>query len=326
MEKIKLLQTRVFNDNHVYLLASDVAELLGYEIEEFLDIYENIVHDIEDMPPLVLETDFNSILIENEELYDRLQHIEITRVDTLRFETEIQKDVYPLKLMFAKDLFEINAKKAGLSSVQEYIKGIDYPKEISKAFERLKGNINAREHYQKEYDESNNPDILNAMLLKEWGLELQEYTCIRNDSPSYDSYIVGDGIFYQVMADVDEYYTKLRVEHGNIIIPEFDEKKGCLVECNHGCDSTGRDYRNYDVIENIIYILLCKNIKSGGVDLLECTDPGINLYISEQEAFRLLNPNMFRNNLIFGSKIDFETDSYFTEYSGKIQREWESTI
>ena len=43
MEKIKLLQTRVFNDNKVYLLASDIAELMEYDEELFIEDYREII-------------------------------------------------------------------------------------------------------------------------------------------------------------------------------------------------------------------------------------------------------------------------------------------
>ena len=94
MEKIKLLQTRVFHDNKVYLLASDIAELMGYGETQFIEDYREILCNLDCMPPLVLETDFNALVLENDDLFENLQHLEITRVDTLRFETEIQKSIY----------------------------------------------------------------------------------------------------------------------------------------------------------------------------------------------------------------------------------------
>ena len=75
----------------------------------------------------------------------------------------------------------------------------------------------------------------------------------------------------------------------------------------------------FGVFENIFYILLRKSVKDAGADLLLCEDSGVKLYISSQEAFRLLNPNMFRDVFLFEGKIDFEKDSYLTEYAGKIQ-------
>ena len=68
MEGIKLLQTRVFHDNKVYLLASDIAGLMEYDEELFLEDYRDIICNLDSMPPLVLETDFNALLMEDDEL------------------------------------------------------------------------------------------------------------------------------------------------------------------------------------------------------------------------------------------------------------------
>lgn len=319
MEKIKLLQTRIFHDNKVYLLASDIAELMEYDEEFFIEDYRDIICNLDCMPPLVLETDFNALLLEDDELFERLQHLEITKVDTLRFETEIQKGIYPLKFLFGGELFEHSAKMAGYSSVSEYINEVDYPNEIRKAFDNLRKDTGALKHYLYECEKSNNPDNIDVKLLLDNKLELQGYTRIQDGRPSYEEFIVGNGIFYHVSYDSDEIYTELRVENNELIIPEFNMKGTDIEECNIGYDPDGRDYRMHGIFENLFHILLSKKVEDAGADLLLCEDPGVKAYISSQEAFRLLNPNMFRDVLLFEGKIDFEKDTYLTEYSGTIQ-------
>lgn len=319
MEKIKLLQTRGFHDNKVYLLASDIAELMGYGEAQFIEDYREILCNLDCMPPLVLETDFNALVLENDDLFENLQHLEITRVDTLRFETEIQKSIYPLKFLFGGQLFEHGAKMAGYSSVSEYISEVDYPNEIKKAFDNLKKDSGVLDVYRDECDKSNNQDNIDVKLLKEYGLQLQGYTKIKDGRPWYEEFIVGKGIFYHVSYDSDEIYTELRVEDNKLIVPEFNMNGDGIEDCNKGYDNDGRDYRLFGVFENIFYILLRKSVKDAGADLLLCEDSGVKLYISSQEAFRLLNPNMFRDVFLFEGKIDFEKDSYLTEYAGKIQ-------
>ena len=178
MEKIKLLQTRVFNDNKVYLLASDIAELMEYDEELFIEDYREIICNLDCMPPLVLETDFNALLLEDDELFEHMQHLEITKVDTLRFETEIQKSIYPLKFLFGGELFEHNAKMAGYNSISEYINEVDFPNEIRKAFDNLRKDNTALKHYLDECEKSNNPDNIDVKLLSDNKLELQGYTSV----------------------------------------------------------------------------------------------------------------------------------------------------
>ena len=50
-----------------------------------------------------------------------ISDIEITRVETLRNNTEAMKSIYPLKLMVAGKIFEIEAVQAGYKSVNEYM-------------------------------------------------------------------------------------------------------------------------------------------------------------------------------------------------------------
>lgn len=324
MEKLKLLQTRVFHENKVYLLASDIAELMEYDEALFVENYRNIICNLDYMPPLVLETDFNALLLEDDELFERMQHLEITKVDTLRFETEIQKSIYPLKFLFGGELFEHNAKMARYNSISEYINKVDFPNEIRKAFDNLQKDTAALKYYLDECEKSNNLDNIDVKLLSDNKLELQGYTSIKDGRPSYEEFIVGNGIFYQISYDSDEIYTELRIENNELIIPEFNMTGAGIEECNQGYDPDGRDYRMYGIFENLFHILLTKNIEDAGADLLLCEAPGVKAYISSQEAFRLLNPNMFRNVLLFEGKIDFEKDTYLTEYAGTIQYKQET--
>ena len=122
MNRISLFRTRIVIEDKVYLLAKDVRKTLEYKsIDQLRSEHSEIVEHIKDLPALVLESDFNTILTSDIEAMKKLKHIEITRVETLRNNTEAIKSIYPLKFMVAGKMFENDARKAGYQSVNEYI-------------------------------------------------------------------------------------------------------------------------------------------------------------------------------------------------------------
>ena len=93
MNRISLFRTRIVIEDKVYLLAKDVWKALGCKsIEQLQGEYPGIVKHIKDLPALVLESVFNTILTSDIEAMKKLKHIEITRVETLRNNTEAIKD------------------------------------------------------------------------------------------------------------------------------------------------------------------------------------------------------------------------------------------
>ena len=56
-----------------------------------------------------------------------------------------------------------------------------------------------------------------------------------------------------------------------------------------------------------------QKIDGAGVDLLECSEAGVKMYISQSEALKLLNPNMYRELLLVDGIVDFSCDSYLTK-------------
>ena len=107
-------------------MAKDVRKAFGYKsIEQLQGEHPEIVKHIKGLPALVLESDFNTILSSDADAMKKLKHMEITRVETLRNNTEAIKSLYPLKLMVAGKMFENEAKIAGYRSTREYIEEVD---------------------------------------------------------------------------------------------------------------------------------------------------------------------------------------------------------
>lgn len=138
LNKIELFRTRIFHEDKTYLVVSDAAKALGYEsTADFMDKYPELIVSMEQMPKLISETDFNWLLSNNAVSLEKLKHLEITKIDTLRLKTENHKKLYPLKVMFASEMFKRKALYAGLSTVEEYIEKVDYPLEICEMIKEM---------------------------------------------------------------------------------------------------------------------------------------------------------------------------------------------
>jgi len=102
MNRINLFKTRIIIEDKVYLLAKDVRKAFGCKsIEQLQGEHPGIVKHIKDLPALVLESEFNTILTSDIDAMKKFKHIEITRVETLRSNTEAIKSIYPFKFMVA---------------------------------------------------------------------------------------------------------------------------------------------------------------------------------------------------------------------------------
>ena len=312
MKNIDLFITRIIIDNKVYLLAKDVRKALGYRSIEQLQIeHAGIVKHIKDLPALVLESDFNTILIFDIDAMKRVKHIEITRVETLRSNTEAIKSIYPLKLMMAGKMFENEAKNAGFQNVREYIEEVDFAKEIENEKEKLisKRNLNECIRHSREMLS----ELINMDVLHKNNLKIQHYIHINCGTPYLESFIVGRGIFFSVYDD-GYAFDELSVENNDLIIPTYDYDVDDPNK-NYGHDSDMRDYRKYGCLENILYLITHKDVEDVGVDLMCCDAPGISFYISQSEVIKLLNPNMYRNIVLIDGDIDFDYSKTITKES-----------
>lgn len=314
LDNIELFKTRIFYENKTYLLASDAAKALGYEsTESFIDKNSELIVSMDQIPKLISETDFNWLLSNDAVSLEKLKHLEITKIDTLRMKTETHKSMYPLKVMFASEMFKRKALYAGLSTVEEYIEKVDYPSEICGMIKEMQKEEDVINAYKEQILRLDDSKLIDIKLLDNLGLEIQNYTRIKEGRAYLESFIVGKGIFYMIYLDGDEDYTNLTVVNGELYLSEYDFTKDKFVQCKIGKDPSGRDYREFGVIENILYVLMNKRIDDAGVDLLECSETGVKMYISQSEAIKLFDPNMYRDLLLVDGIVDFSCDSYLTK-------------
>lgn len=310
MYKINLFQTKIFVENKVYVLVSDAAKAFGFEnIKEFEDKYPDIIKIFEELPKLVLESDFNMLLSRDKEILKRLGHIEMTRVETLRSKTEIIKSLYPIKYMIAKSMFEEEAAKSNCGSIEEYIEKVDFVNEIKKAEAELIGKPELLDVYNE--CKKRLAELIDYNVLRKYGLELQQYIHINDGKPHLESFIVGKGIFFSVF-DSDYAFDMLRVDNDDLIVPAIDDYEMDFEEKNFGHDLSMRDYREYGTLENLLYLIQSKNVEDVGVDLMCCQAPGVYFYISQKEIIKLLNPNMYREIILIDGCVDFENVKVIT--------------
>ena len=314
LHKIDLFKTRIFHENKAYLLASDAAKGLGYKsVEDFICEYSELIVSMEQMPKLISETDFNWLLSSDADSLEKLKHLEITKIETLRFKTEAQKSLYPLKVMFASGVFKREALHAGFSTVEEYIEKVEYPEEIRRMIEEIKADKDVIHAYKEQVLRLKDTQFIDYKLLDRLGFEIQSYTRIKDGRVYLESFIVGKGIFYMIYLDGDEDYTGLSVMDGELFVPEYDFTEDSFVQRRIGKDSSERDYRKYGTFENILHLLMNKKIDDAGVDLLECSEAGIKMFISQSEALKILDSNMYRELLLVEGIVDFTCTSYLTE-------------
>ncbi|MBR6479391.1 MAG: hypothetical protein IKT04_02695 [Clostridia bacterium] len=310
MERIDEFKTKVFVKNTVYLKASDVAKVFGYDsVNDFDFAHPYIVKRIEDMPELVEESDFNSMLLNDASAMNRLKHIEITRIDTLRSLTENIKNSYPLELLIAGDNLRQMASQSGYDNVEEFLEKVDFPEEIQKQKENLISKSDLMAHITEKKNELD--QLIDYEVLNKYGLTVQYYIHIDDCGPFLESFIVGPGVFYSVY-DSDYAYDLLRIENSDLIIPTYDAKKGEYIDENYGHDPTNRNYKEYSTLENLFYLITNKNIKDAAMNLLYCEEPGIDVYISSLEVIKLLNPNMYKNIILVDGYVDFDYQKIIT--------------
>lgn len=311
MHKTNYFKKRIIMENMVYLLAKDVADALGFaDLNSFMKEHSEIVENTDALfPELVLESDFNNLLVSNEMAFQRLGHIEITKVDTLRSQTESIKSFYPLKYMIEGEILKNKAFSAGYKSVEEYLERVELPKDIDEEREKFLSKEDIL-HSLNSSDEKIK-ELVDIDVLNQYDLSVQQYIHIKDGIPYSESFIAGKGIFF-ALYDSDYVFNSLKVIDSDLIVPTYDIGDE-FADINYGHDADMRDYRKYSTLDNILHIITHKKVEDVGVDLLYCESPGINFYISQTEVIKLLNPNMYRDVVLINGTVDFDCSRLITK-------------
>ena len=173
------------------------------------------------------------------------------------------------------------------------------------------------------------------------GVTIQCLTMMQKDRLSLYVFLVGDGFFYQpyIYGSYDEYYldsdnnvvdSREEADHievwygnelfaqmyvstdGELCIPIFDEETGEIVQKNIGRTAKRRDFRKYNIFENIIWALQNSEIDRDSVDMSAYTAPGIYMYLEDAFVIELVFQNDPKTVIIDGI-IEYDIENKITK-------------
>ena len=315
--KHKSFDTKVFSKGRVYLPASDCAEALGYETrEQFLYEHLGIEKTVNNIPELVAEEDYNSLLVENPKAFGAQRSIEMTKVTSLNADITSLAGMYPLKFLFAGPMYEAKSRDKGCESVEEYIERYDYPEEAKRILREFKKSETKFENYDKEVSFVMDQRVFVPEVMASNGVELQLLTVIEKDKLDLQAFLVGDGLFYQLYlyGSYDEYYfdadnnevdSREEADHievcygdelfaqmytneaGELCIPTYDDRMGDITQKTIGRTYESRDFRKYNVFENLVWAIQNSVIDQDSVDMAAYSAPGIYMYLKDSFVIQL---------------------------------------
>lgn len=315
--------TKIFHENKVYLVLSDVVKALNYKTKKsFIDVYSDIIVKIKGIGDCVLETDYNSLLIKDDKALSKQKHIEITKIETLRSKIDMVISMYPLKFAFGKGYFDLMAKRHGCMSVEEYILKYDLPEEEQKCLKEIQEQRESNTYYKEEVQALYDISKLDIDKLRQCGLDVQVMTQITsNGHMDLISYIVGKGVFIRFSSYEYCEWDKISVdEKGNVLVPYFNydnhEEKERLI--NLSDVSTDRDFRNYGIAENLAWCienLKVESLEDYEYDVFHYRSDTIDFEIGIELLVKMLKPDSSDTVFVDGI-VEFKEDVYITSIDG----------
>lgn len=315
--------TKIINDNKVYLKASDVAKTLGYsKAQDFINEHPSIVEKISGIQ-CVKETDFNNLLSQNESALQNQGQIEVTRIETLRSKVDSVMGFQGLKMLLARDFLQMMAEKTGCDSREEYLVRHEIPEEKRKALQELMRDGKSNSDYLNMVEYLHDKERFDIDKLRSFDLDVQYLISIDcMGRVEIDSYVVGHGVFCHITdlgdyAAWDEMYID---ENGDKILPFYNydsknpEEKEQLV--NLSKPDVDHDFRENNVVENMIWCI--QNLDVTALEDYEFEvfgyfDGVIDFSMGIELLAKIIKPAAV--STIYTDKlIDLETGLYLTEF------------
>ena len=315
--------TKIINDNKVYLKVSDVAKALRYsKAQDFINEHPSIVEKISSVQ-CVKETDFNNLLAENEDALKVQGQIEVTKLETLRSKVDSVMGFQGLKLLLARDFLQMIADKTGCASKEEYLVTHEIPKEKRKALQELMQDAKSNSNYQSMVEYLHDKERFDIDKLRSFGLDVQYLVSIDCcGKVDIDAFVVGYGVFCH-LTDLGDYasWNDMYIdENGNKILPFYNndaknpEDREQLI--NLSKPDVDHDFREGNVIQNMLWCI--ENLKVEALEDYEFAvfsyfDGVIDFQMSIELLVKILKPDIV--STIFTDKlIDLETGQYITEF------------
>lgn len=318
-------KTKIFHENKVYLMLSDATKALDYKTKQsFIDTHSDIITRIKGIGDCILETDYNSLLVENDKALSKQKHIEVTKVDTLRSKIEMVTSMYPLKLAFGKGYFDLMARKHGCISVEEYILKYDLPEEEQKCLKEIQEHRESNTYYKEEIQALYDKSKLDIDKLRQCGLDIQVMTQITsNGHMNVASYVVGKGVFIRFSSYEYHEWDKISVdEKGNVLVPYFnydDNPEEGEQIINLSDVSIDRDFRKYGITENLAWCighLTVESLEDYEYEVFGYRGDTINFEIGIELLVKMIKPNVSSTVYVDGI-VEFEEEVYITDIDGQ---------
>lgn len=284
-----LFQIKIIEGDNVYLLLNEADKVANGLISSKYSDY--IIHNNLIDRDVVLQDNFNRVVEKEPEVANNAHLIEITKIDELRCRLNIHMSLLPLIVSMNKNLYERLAESEGCS-LNEYAN-----KHLLQ--ERINDDVN--EMIKKEscsYNEEIKLYKKNMKVVKEYGLSIQCLTYIKDGTLYFDSFIVGKGIFYLIPNEELEYWDISKTNNGLKITDGYGEEiifEGSIDQ---------RDYKQFNVLDNLVHVVSTKKPEHDSVDTISYYDGGVSVILDSEVVFRLLNPIMFSDIIFFDGIVD----------------------
>lgn len=276
--------TRIAYNGRIYIPCEEAEAIIGEEIRTCETIYG---------VRCVSETDYNAILQSNPEFLQKNGlHIEYTTMQTLRAEANLAKSMLPLKKMFFNQIDEL----------------AEYQKDINKAIKRLQIKPDNLRYYKNDLAILHNKEFIDINRLHKIGLDLQYLTEISDKGvPGLCVFVVGKGYFYHLYLDetLSEDWSCLESVEGGIRIQKENNRYEWEDTIIKPYD-TDRDFRQYNVFENLIWCLQNCEMLNEWQDELCAHRDGIDFHVNMQLLTQLFNEKSFKDYMFFEGIFDFE--------------------
>lgn len=314
--------TKLIQDNKVYLPLSDVTKALGHKRADFISKYSSLIEKISGVS-CIRETDYNTLLSENETALHKQGQIEVTRIETLRSKIDCVLSFQGLKFALARDYLQVMAARTGCKSIEEYILVHEIPQEKRKALKELMQDGKANSNYLKMIEYLRTFDI---DKLHSFGLDMQYLVSIDcMGRVDIDAYMIGVGVFCKV-TDLGDYasWEELHIDgDGNVILPYYNcdaknpEDREKMINLSEPV--VEHDFREGNVIENMLWCIENLNVdalEDYEFDVFGLYDDVIDFSMGIELLVKIIKPDAI-STIYTDRVIDIETGSYMTEFDSE---------
>lgn len=314
-------ETKIISNDKVYLKVSDVAKVFNQKVSDFKETHSDMITKIPTCGDCISETDFNQLLADDSTAMNNQGQLEITKVESLRTKTDAVMSFQPFKMLLGRKMLQQLADIKGCRSIEEYITKYELPGEMDKALQELLQNNNRNNSYSEMVDYLfHKTKEFDIEKIRSFGLDIQVLTSIQCDGRAdLEAFVVGKGVFHRV-TDLGDYelWDELYIDdNGDLILPYCDYDVHPVEErkINISKNAIDRDFREYNVIENIIWCienLKVTEIEDYEYDVIGCDLETIQFSVPIELLIKMIRPDAV--STIYVDKIvGLEYDDYLTD-------------